>query len=261
MPPDMLTSADRAIELAGLSVQFKSRRESVTAVDGVDLTVRRNGFLSVIGPSGCGKSTLLRVIAGLIPPSSGTAAILGGTTVSALRSHAIGFVFQDPALMPWRTAVRNVQLPLEVVKSAPGAADPMELLALVGLAGREHAYPHQLSGGQCQRVAIARALVTRPQILLMDEPFGALDEITRDALNAELLNLWHSVDTTVVFVTHSIAEAVFLSERVAVMSSGPGRVTAAVDVPLPYPRDLSIKDRPEFTAITAQLREHLRGRQ
>lgn len=257
----MLTSADRAIELAGLRVQFNSRRESVTAVDGVNLTVRRNGFLSVIGPSGCGKSTLLRVIAGLITPSSGTAAILGGTTLSALRSRAIGFVFQEPALMPWRTAVRNVQLPLEVVKPAPRAADPVELLALVGLAGRENAYPHQLSGGQCQRVAIARALVTRPQILLMDEPFGALDEITRDALNAELLNLWHSVDTTVVFVTHSIAEAVFLSERVAVMSSGPGRVTAVVDVPLPYPRDLSIKDRPEFTAITAQLREHLRGRQ
>jgi NitT/TauT family transport system ATP-binding protein len=185
--------------------------------------------------------------------------VLGSTPESARPSRELGFVFQDAALLPWRTAIDNARLPLQVGKKAQvaDADSPERLLELVGLKGRENAYPHELSGGMRQRVAIARALVCRPRVLLMDEPFGALDEITRDRLNEELLKIWQATGTTVLFVTHSIPEAVFLSQQVLVLSSHPGRVRERVTIDLPFPRMLSVRDTAEFTAITAHLRRLL----
>ena len=183
----------------------------------------------MLGPSGCGKSTLLRAIADLVPASEGRLTVLGSTPEQARRDRDFAFVFQDATLLPWRTAIDNVRLPLEVGGGARAQnyAKPEELLALVGLAGRENALPHELSGGMRQRVAIARALVCRPRVLLMDEPFGALDEITRDKLNEELLRIWQETGTTIVFVTHSIPEAAFLGQQVLVLASHPGRVARA----------------------------------
>jgi len=184
--------------------------------------------------------------------------VLGGSPEAARRSRELGFVFQDAALLPWRTALENVRLPLQVGGGVRADAEsPEELLQLVGLKGREHAYPHELSGGMRQRVSIARALVCRPRILLMDEPFGALDEITRDRLNEELLKVWEATGTTILFVTHSIPESVFLSQQVLVLSSHPGRVRELIDIDLPYPRKLAVRDTPEFTAIAAHLRRLL----
>ena len=192
----------------------------------IDLTIPRGSFLTLLGPSGCGKSTLLRVMADLVAPTSGRISVLGGAPQAARESRQIGFVFQDPALLAWRTVMENVSLPLEVGggKALPGARSPQELLSLVGLTGWEKAYPHELSGGMRQRVAIARALVSGPRLLLMDEPFGALDEITRDRLNEELLQLWETTGTTIVFVTHSIYEAAFLGQSVLLLAARPGRV-------------------------------------
>src|SRR6266852_4677547 len=225
-----------AVRLEGATVRFTSERGSVTALENVALQVRPGGFVSLLGPSGCGKSTLLRLVADLVPPTHGTVSVLGGPPETARLNRALGFVFQDATLLPWRSALENVRL------------------RLVGLAGREHALPHELSGGMRQRVAIARALVSEPRILLMDEPFGALDEITRDTLNEELLNIWRETGTTILFVTHSIPEAVFLSERVLVLATNPGRVRELVDCELPYPRPLSVRETPEFIRIASHLR-------
>jgi NitT/TauT family transport system ATP-binding protein len=249
-----------AVECRDISVRFMSERRVVTALEDVSFSVPVGGFVSLLGPSGCGKSTLLRVVADLIAPSGGRASVLGATPAEARKARALGFVFQDAALLPWRTALENVELPLEVGGPralAAGAATPRELLALVGLAGWENSFPHELSGGMRQRVSIARALLGGPRLLLMDEPFGALDEITRDRLNAELRRIWAETGTTILFVTHSVYEAVFLAEQVLVLAANPGRVAALENIKLPRNRDLSIRDTADFVAITARLRAHL----
>jgi NitT/TauT family transport system ATP-binding protein len=249
-----------AIDCRSVSVRFMTERRIVTALEDVSFSVQPGGFTSLLGPSGCGKSTLLRVVADLVAPSEGQTSVLGSTPEDARKARAFGFVFQDAALLPWRTALQNVELPLEVGGRralTSGAATPRELMALVGLAGWENSYPHELSGGMRQRVSIARALLGGPRLLLMDEPFGALDEITRDRLNAELRRIWAETGTTILFVTHSVYEAVFLAEHVLVLSANPGRVAAWERIDLPRDRDLTVRDTPEFVAIAARLRAHL----
>jgi NitT/TauT family transport system ATP-binding protein len=234
-----------------------SERGAVTALEKVSVAIPAGGFMTLLGPSGCGKSTLLRLVADLVAATEGQVTVLGGTPAMARATRQLGFVFQDPTLLPWRTALENVRLPLEVGPrrgETVGRQTPDELLRLVGLAGREAALPHELSGGMRQRVAIARALVTEPRLLLMDEPFGALDEITRDSLNEELLRIWRETGTTIVFVTHSIPEAVFLSQQVLVLATNPGRVRELVAVDLPYPRPLQVRETTAFVRIAAQLR-------
>jgi NitT/TauT family transport system ATP-binding protein len=249
-----------AVDCRGVSVRFLSERRTVTALEDVSFSVEPGGFTSLLGPSGCGKSTLLRVVADLIAPSEGQMTVLGLSPEEARKARALGFVFQDAALLPWRTALQNVELPLEVggKRDMPkGAATPRELLALVGLAGWENSFPHELSGGMRQRVAIARALLGGPRLLLMDEPFGALDEITRDRLNEELRRIWTDTGATILFVTHSVYEAVFLADQVLVLSANPGRVAALETIDLPRDRDLSVRDTPAFVAIAARLRAQL----
>jgi NitT/TauT family transport system ATP-binding protein len=255
-----MTPADTttAIDCRDLTVRFFTERRAVTALEGISFTLQRGGFLSLLGPSGCGKSTLLRVVADLIAPSQGRVEVLGGTPERARRERALGFVFQDAALLPWRTALQNVGLPLEV-GGAPrilpkGGPTPRELLKLVGLEGWEGSLPHELSGGMRQRVSIARALVSAPRILLMDEPFGALDEITRDRLNEELRRIWQELRTTILFVTHSVYESVFLSEQVLVLAANPGRVKKLVSIDLPKARDLGIRETEPFVRLAAHLR-------
>jgi NitT/TauT family transport system ATP-binding protein len=250
-----------AIDCRDLTVRFITERRTVTALERVSFSVDRGGFLALLGPSGCGKSTLLRVIADLVAPTTGTVSVLGLKPEEARRQRALGFVFQDAALLPWRTALQNVELPLEVgggVDRLPkGAPTPRELLKLVGLDGWEASFPHELSGGMRQRVSIARALVSAPRILLMDEPFGALDEITRDRLNEELRRIWHDVQTTILFVTHSVYESLFLGEQVLVLAANPGRVKKIIDTELPKARHLSIRETEPFVRLAAQLRQIL----
>jgi NitT/TauT family transport system ATP-binding protein len=248
-----------AITCRGVGVRFFTERRSVTALSGIDLDVQRGELLTLLGPSGCGKSTLLRAIADLMRPSAGEIVVLGGSAEAARRRRDIGFVFQDPALLPWRTALQNVSLPLEIADGArhAGSATAAELMELVGLKGWEHAYPHELSGGMRQRVAIARALVGDPNILLMDEPFGAVDEITRDRLNEELRRIWRETGTTILFVTHSIYEAAYLGQRVLVLAANPGRVREIVRVSLPDERTLDIRETGAFVEIAAYLRRVL----
>lgn len=260
--------ADTAVSCERISVRFTSERGTVTALDNIDLAIPRGSFLTLLGPSGCGKSTLLRVMADLVEPSSGRVSVLGGTPQAAREARQIGFVFQDPALLAWRTVLQNVTLPLEVGggKALPGARSPQELLDLVGLAGWEGAYPHELSGGMRQRVAIARALVSGPRLLLMDEPFGALDAMTRDDMALELLRIWGESDLardarkTVLFVTHSIPEAVFLSDRVLVMSARPGRIAADLRIDLPRPRTVELRASEAFGKLTLEIFRALTGR-
>src|SRR5215470_17932243 len=253
--------ADTAIDCRDLSVRFITERRTVTALERVSFSVDRGGFLALLGPSGCGKSTLLRVIADLVPPTTGTVSVLGVRPEEARRQRALGFVFQDAALLPWRTALQNVELPLQVGGGAAslskGAPTPRELLKLVGLDGWEASFPHELSGGMRQRVSIARALVSAPRILLMDEPFGALDEITRDRLNEELRRIWQDMRTTILFVTHSVYEATFLGEQVLVLGANPGRVKAVIGVELPKARDLSIRESAPFVQLAGALRKVL----
>ena len=250
--------SDNAVTLDDVTVTFDTDRGHVTALEDITVTMPEHGFVSLLGPSGCGKSTLLRVVADLLTPARGSVSVLGSSAREARTARELGFVFQDAALLPWRTAIDNVRLPLQVGKTGSLEAEsPEAMLELVGLKGRENAYPHELSGGMRQRVSIARALVCRPRILLMDEPFGALDEITRDRLNEELLRIWQATGTTILFVTHSIPESVFLSQQVLVLSAHPGRVRELVTIGLPYPRKLEVRDTPEFTAIAAHLRRLL----
>ncbi|MFS2242993.1 ABC transporter ATP-binding protein [Microbacterium sp. OR16] len=250
------------ILIEGVGITFDTAGGPVTALEGVSVQLEAGSFTSLLGPSGCGKSTLLRIISDLLTPTAGTVTVLGQTPQSAREGRDLGFVFQDAALLPWRNAIENVLLPLEI---GPGKATgedrdrAQELLALVGLGGRAEALPSQLSGGQRQRVSIARALITRPKVLLMDEPFGALDEITRDRLNEELLSIWKLTGTTIVFVTHSIAEAVFLSQRVVVMSAQPGRISQVHDIDLPGDRSRAVRTLPEFGEYEALLRQALEG--
>jgi len=248
-----------SISCRNINVRFFTDRRSVTAIEGLSLDVASGEFLTLLGPSGCGKSTFLRVVADLVKPSRGEISVLGAAPNVARERRDIGFVFQDAALLPWRTALQNVQLPLQVAngKNRAGRATPRELLELVGLKGREDAYPHEMSGGMRQRVAIARALVSDPKVLLMDEPFGALDEITRDRLNEELRRVWKEMGLTTLFVTHSIYEAAFLGQRVLMLAANPGRVKEIVPVNLPENRTLDIRETREFVELAAYLRRVL----
>src|SRR5262245_1411096 len=243
-----------------VSMVFPSAGGPVQALAGVTLEIGRGELVAFIGPSGCGKSTLLRLIADVLQPTGGAIEVRGGPPKRARLAREFGFVFQHPGLLLWRDALANVRLPLEVGgwgKRHDAPHRPEALLELVGLKGFERAYPRQLSGGMQQRVSIARALVTGPPILLMDEPFGALDEITRDHLNQELLRIWAATGTTIIFVTHSIPEAVYLAGRVCVFSSRPGRVLEEVPIDLASPREPAVKDTPEFVRHTAALRRAL----
>ena len=248
-----------AVAIRGLSKQFKA---GVTALDGIELEVQPREFVSLIGPSGCGKSTLLRIIGDLIEPSSGTVEVNGKPAHRARLDHDYGIVFQDPVLYDWRTVSKNISLPLELLKwnREKRGARVQELLELVELGGFEDHHPWQLSGGMQQRVSIARALSFDPALLLMDEPFGALDEMTRERLNLELLRIWDASGSTIVFVTHSIPEAVFLSTRVVVMSARPGRVAGIVEVDLPQPRTVDTREEPRFFELVTEVREKLAGR-
>ncbi len=246
-----------AVEIHGLTVRFETEGGPVTALDQVSVAIPEGGIFTMLGPSGCGKSTLLRAIADLVPMAEGSISVHARPPSEARRERDFGFVFQDSTLLPWRTAIDNVRLPLEIGGGSSAAASPEELLALVGLSGREGAYPGELSGGMRQRVAIARALVCQPRILLMDEPFGALDEITRDKLNEELLRIWEETGTTILFVTHSIPEAAYLGQSVLMLAASPGRVRDLVPVDLPFPRRLAMRDTMEFVQVTAHLRQIL----
>jgi NitT/TauT family transport system ATP-binding protein len=218
----------------------------------VTLTVRQGEFVSLLGPSGCGKSTLLRIVAGLSHPTSGDCALrLGGEPGAVATAGRIGFVFQDATLMPWSTVANNVLLPFRIARrlGEPERERAAAALRAVGLAGFEAAYPHQLSGGMRMRVSIARALVTEPDLLLLDEPFAALDEITRLALNDDLLRLWEAQRPTILFVTHSVFESVYLSTRIAVMAARPGRIVADLAVDLPQPRERAVRTTPDYAAL------------
>ncbi len=246
-----------SVSVANVSVRFDSDRGTVNALQNVSFEIPRGGFLSILGPSGCGKSTLLRVAADLIAPTEGSVSIFGASPAEVRRRRDLGFVFQDAALLPWRTARENVELPLEVgngARLAERGRSPEEMLALVGLADWHDSLPHELSGGMRQRVSIARALVTAPKILLMDEPFGALDEITRDRLNEELLRIWRDTQTTVLFVTHSVQEALYLGQQVLVLAPHPGRVREMVVPDLQKERGLEIRDTEGFVRQAAHLR-------
>ncbi len=248
------------IALRGVHKTFGAEGDRTVALDAIDLMIEQGAFVSLIGPSGCGKSTLLRLIGDLTGPTTGTVEVNGKTAARARIDHDYGIVFQSPVLFDWRSVQRNVELPIELSGLAPAerARRARELLALVELAGFEERYPWQLSGGMQQRVAIARALSFAPSILLMDEPFGALDEMTRERLNLELLRIWQQTGTTIVFVTHSIPEAVFLSTQVVVMSARPGRIVDRIDIDLARPRDdLTREQAPYFAAVT-RVRESLR---
>jgi len=244
------------VSIQGLT---KSFRTGVTALADIDLEVAPREFVSLIGPSGCGKSTLLRIIGDLVAPTSGTVRVNGKSAHQARVDHDYGIVFQDAVLFDWRTVARNVALPLELLGWDRGRRKERvaEMLELVELTGFESSRPWQLSGGMQQRVSIARALSFDPALLLMDEPFGALDEMTRERLNLELLGIWEKAESTIVFVTHSIPEAVFLADRVVVMTPRPGRVARTFDVPLPRPRTVAGRADPAFGALALAIHETL----
>jgi NitT/TauT family transport system ATP-binding protein len=257
----MKPMSDTVISASGLGLTFETNDGPVHALSDVDLAIAKGEFVSFIGPSGCGKTTFLRVIADLEQPTAGTISVNGMTPEEARRSRAYGYVFQAAALYPWRTIERNVALPLEIMgySREERKARIARTLDLVNLAGFEKKYPWQLSGGMQQRASIARALAFDADLLLMDEPFGALDEIVRDHLNEQLLQLWARTNKTICFVTHSIPEAVYLSTKIVVMSPRPGRVTDVIESTLPTERPLDIRETPEFLAIAARVREGLRA--
>jgi NitT/TauT family transport system ATP-binding protein len=254
-----VSEQDAVVRLQEVTKQFG--KGGVTALQDVDLEIRAGEFVSLIGPSGCGKSTLLRVVGDLIQPSSGTVEVNGKSAARARADRDYGIVFQDSVLFDWRTVAKNIGLPLELAGwSRERRRERVEeMLGLVELSGFESHHPWQLSGGMQQRVSIARALSFSPPLLLMDEPFGALDEMTRERLNLELLRIWEASGSTVIFVTHSIAEAVFLSTRVIVMSPRPGRITGIVDIDLPQPRTGRTREEPRFADLVRDVRRTLRA--
>jgi NitT/TauT family transport system ATP-binding protein len=249
------------IEAKDLNLTFETNDGPVHALRDVNLIIGKGEFVSFIGPSGCGKTTFLRVIAALEQPTSGTVSVNGMIPDEARRARAYGYVFQAAGLYPWRTIADNIKLPLEIMGySKADQADRVDrVLSLVDLDGFGKKYPWQLSGGMQQRASIARALAFDADILLMDEPFGALDEIVRDHLNEQLLALWKRTEKTIGFVTHSIPEAVYLSTKIVVMSPRPGRITDIIDSPLPVDRPLDIRDSPEFIEVAHRVREGLRA--
>ncbi|WP_432989598.1 ABC transporter ATP-binding protein [Dactylosporangium sp. CA-233914] len=251
-------AAPAHVDLDGIQLRYRSKKRDVVAVERVDMSVRRNSFVSIIGPSGCGKSSLLKVISKVLKPHSGRLRFDGVPAEDVDVTGTLSFMFQQPLLLPWRTVLDNVMLPLQITqrKVGPeGRALAIGLLETVGLRDSLRLRPHELSGGMRQRAALARALVTKPKLLLMDEPFGAVDEITRERLQEQLLTLWQREQTTIVMVTHQIEEAILLSDQVVVMSDGPGTVLATVRIDLPRPRDPESRRTPEFH----ELVDHLRG--
>jgi NitT/TauT family transport system ATP-binding protein len=253
-----MSSVATVVSLKGVRKEFG--RGGIVALEGIDLDVEAGEFVSLIGPSGCGKSTLLRVVGDLIAPTAGDVVVNGKPAHQARLDRDYGIVFQDAVLFDWRTVEKNIGLPLEMTgwSRQRRAARVRELLELVELTGFERHHPWQLSGGMQQRVSIARALSFSPALLLMDEPFGALDEMTRERMNLELLRIWEQTGSTVVFVTHSIAEAVFLSTRVVVMSPRPGRITGTVEIDLPRPRGIETREQPRFAELVREVRRTLR---
>lgn len=259
----MTDSAATVVAIAGVDKTFEVAGQAGTqALQGIDLEIRRGEFVSLIGPSGCGKSTLLRIIGDLTTPSAGTVTVNGKTAHRARLDRDYGMVFQAPVLFDWRTVEENVALPLEILgrPKSERVARARAMLELVELEGFLRHRPYQLSGGMQQRVAIARALAFEPSILLMDEPFGALDEMTRERMNSEVLRIWERTGTTIVFVTHSIPEAVFLSSRVVVMSARPGRISQVIEADLPRPRGFETREQPRYFELVTQVREALHGR-
>jgi len=254
-------SPNRVIDIDKLSLTFETNDGPVHALSDIDLKIEEGDFVSFIGPSGCGKTTLLRVIADLEQPTAGSISVNGVTPEEARLNRAYGYVFQAAALYPWRTIAKNVALPLEIMGLS--AAEQRDRIArnmeLVNLTGFEKKFPWQLSGGMQQRASIARALAVEPDLLLMDEPFGALDEIVRDHLNEQLLQLWAKTNKTVVFVTHSIPEAVFLSSKIVVLCPRPGRIYDVIESDLPRDRTLDIRETPEFLKIAHRVREGLKA--
>lgn len=252
---------ENVVQASGLNLTFETNDGPIHALSGVDLNIGKGEFVSFIGPSGCGKTTFLRCIAGLETPTGGTLSVNGMTPDEARQARAYGYVFQHAGLYPWRTIGRNVRLPLEIMGYSRAEQDSRvaRVLDLVDLGGFEKKFPWQLSGGMQQRASIARALAFDADILLMDEPFGALDEIVRDHLNEQLLQLWAKTNKTIGFVTHSIPEAVYLSTRIVVMSPRPGRITDVIESPLPAERPLEIRETPAFLEVAHRVREGLRA--
>jgi NitT/TauT family transport system ATP-binding protein len=252
---------ETVIKAEGLNLTFQTNDGPVHALKDIDLEIGKGEFVSFIGPSGCGKTTFLRCIAALETPTAGSLSVNGMTPEAARQARAYGYVFQAAGLYPWRTIGGNIRLPLEIMgyDKADQARRVAEVLDLVDLGGFEKKFPWQLSGGMQQRASIARALAFDADILLMDEPFGALDEIVRDYLNEQLLALWAKTEKTIGFVTHSIPEAVYLSTRIVVMSPRPGRITDVIDSPLPRERPLDIRDTKEFLEVAHRVREGLRA--
>ncbi|ASA24634.1 ABC transporter ATP-binding protein [Paenibacillus donghaensis] len=249
------------IQLDNVEMRYQTETADVLALHQVSLNIAKGEFVSLLGPSGCGKTTLLRLMADLITPTGGNITVAGKSAREARLAQKYGIVFQSPVLYDWRKVKHNIALPLELlgVKKSVREEKAMELLELVGLQGFADKFPWQLSGGMQQRVAIARALSMEPEILLMDEPFSALDEFTRERLNEELLSVWNKVQNTIVFVTHSIPESIFLSDRVFVLSPHPGRLSAIVEIPLPRPRTAEMRNSPQFFELIARIRDSFEG--
>lgn len=253
-----MSAKDIEISLKNIGMEYQN---GVTALTNVSIDIKKGEFVSLLGPSGCGKTTLLRIIADLLKPTSGEVTVGGETPTEARLKRKYGIVFQSPVLYDWRTVKKNVMLPMEILKVPKPDREEraMQMLELVGLTDFADRYPKQLSGGMQQRVGIARALAIQPEILLMDEPFSALDEFTREKLHEDLLRIWRKTDKTIVFVTHNIAESVFLSDRVCVLSPHPGRLSALIDIDLPRPRTAEIKNTIEFTDYVAKIRGSFEG--
>ena len=243
------------VDVVNVSKSYSSGDGVVQALNPISFSVRKGEFVSIIGPSGCGKSTLIKIIGDLIEPTEGAVTVGGRTNRQAREEGMFSFVFQNPVLLPWRRVIDNVRLPLEIVRRQ--SRDPAQLLEMVGLAGFEERYPKELSGGMRQRVALARALTFDPQVLLMDEPFGAVDELTRGSLNSQLLEIWQKIRVTVLLITHSISEAAFLSDRVIVLSARPSTVKEVLEVPFPRPRENTLKENGSFQEVIKFLRERL----
>lgn len=231
---------------------------SLDVLSDISFQIKKGEFISIIGPSGCGKTTLLKIIGGLISPFGGNIAIENKSLNIAIKRRAFGFVFQNPVLLPWRTVLQNIELPLEIIGGQNPFKKSEELLNLLGLENFGNYYPKALSGGMKQRVAIARALVFNPDILLMDEPFGALDELTRERLNLELLKIWEQTHKTIIFITHSLSEAVFLSDKIIVLSKRPTKIVDIKNIDLPFPREITIKESKEYLKYILWLRNCLK---